>query len=62
MLTLGPEVRPSCSPWFCLCREVLAHLKKLEATIKGCQRLGKDPLTSLELNFRFVGSPGVGLV
>jgi hypothetical protein len=42
-----------------LCSEVLNELRKMEATILGCKRMGKDPLSSLELNFRFVGSPGV---
>ncbi len=41
-----------------VCREVLAKLREWEATIKACQALGRDPLDTFELNFRFVGSPG----
>jgi hypothetical protein len=33
-------------------------LAKWRATIEGCKRLGKDPLSTMELNFRFVGAPG----
>ncbi|GFH21452.1 NFX1-type zinc finger-containing protein 1, partial [Haematococcus lacustris] len=39
---------------------VLAKLKEWQATIKASQRMGKDPLDSFELNFRFVGAPGTG--
>ncbi|KAJ9507979.1 hypothetical protein QJQ45_021314 [Haematococcus lacustris] len=42
------------------CKEVLAKLKEWQATIKASQRMGKDPLDSFELNFRFVGAPGTG--
>lgn len=41
-----------------VCREVLTKLREWEATIKACQALGRDPLETFELNFRFVGSPG----
>lgn len=40
------------------CKAVLAKLKEWQATIKASQALGKDPLSSFELNFTFVGSPG----
>ncbi len=40
------------------CREVLAKLREWQATITACQALGRDPLETFELNFRFVGSPG----
>ncbi|KAG1673297.1 hypothetical protein FOA52_002577 [Chlamydomonas sp. UWO 241] len=39
---------------------VLAKLAECRATIEGCKRLGKDPLSTMELNFRFVGVPGTG--
>ncbi|KAJ9508188.1 hypothetical protein QJQ45_021542, partial [Haematococcus lacustris] len=42
------------------CKEVLAKLREWQATIKASQRMGKDPLDSFELNFRFVGAPGTG--
>ncbi|KAL6759019.1 P-loop containing nucleoside triphosphate hydrolase protein [Haematococcus lacustris] len=42
------------------CKEALAKLKEWQATIKASQRMGKDPLDSFELNFRFVGAPGTG--
>jgi len=38
--------------------QVFAKLREWQATILASQRLGKDPLQSFELNFRFVGSPG----
>ncbi len=37
---------------------MLAKLRDWQATIQACQRLGRDPLQSFELNFRFVGAPG----
>jgi hypothetical protein len=40
------------------CQAVLDKLKEWQATIKASQALGKDPLSSFELNFTFVGSPG----
>eukprot|EP00798_Chlamydomonas_sp_ICE-L_P024107 gene24107-9682_t len=42
------------------CKEVLEQMKDMQATILGCQRKGKDPLASMELNFCFVGAPGTG--
>eukprot|EP00198_Chlamydomonas_reinhardtii_P002822 XP_001692158.1 predicted protein [Chlamydomonas reinhardtii] len=42
------------------CREVLAKLREWQATILACQAIGRDPLASFELNFRFVGAPGTG--
>ncbi|KAG2452041.1 hypothetical protein HYH02_003079 [Chlamydomonas schloesseri] len=42
------------------CKEVLAKLREWQATITACQAMGRDPLASFELNFRFVGSPGTG--
>ncbi|KAG2423774.1 hypothetical protein HXX76_015050 [Chlamydomonas incerta] len=42
------------------CKEVLAKLREWQATIRGCQAMGRDPLASFELNFRFVGAPGTG--
>lgn len=42
------------------CKEVMLKLKEFQATIKASQRLGMDPLSSFELNFLFVGSPGTG--
>lgn len=41
------------------CKSVLAKLKEWQATIQASKRLGKDPLDSFELNFTFVGSPGM---
>ena len=41
-----------------LTREVLAKLREWQATILACQAIGRDPLASFELNFRFVGAPG----
>lgn len=40
------------------CKAVLEKLREWQATIQACQRLGKDPLETFELNFLFVGSPG----
>jgi hypothetical protein len=37
---------------------VLEKLREWQATIKGSQLLGKNPLDSFELNFLFTGSPG----
>ncbi|PNH08303.1 NFX1-type zinc finger-containing protein 1 [Tetrabaena socialis] len=42
------------------CREVLDKLRDWQATIRACQAMGRDPLQSFELNFRFVGAPGTG--
>ncbi|GFR50032.1 hypothetical protein Agub_g12193 [Astrephomene gubernaculifera] len=42
------------------CREVLSKLREWQATILGCQAVGRDPLQVVELNFRFVGAPGTG--
>ena len=44
------------------CQEVLAKLREWQATIHASQALGKDPLDSFELNFLFVGSPGMSLI
>ena len=41
-----------------VCRDVLGQLRKWQAIIKQCQKMGRDPLQSVELNFRFVGAPG----
>ncbi len=41
-------------------REVLAKMKQIEANVKMAKKKGKDPLESMELNFRFVGAPGTG--
>jgi hypothetical protein len=38
--------------------QVLEKLREWQATIKGSQLLGKNPLESFELNFLFTGSPG----
>lgn len=38
----------------------MQKLKEYQATIKASQKLGRDPLSSFELNFLFVGSPGTG--
>ncbi|KXZ51992.1 hypothetical protein GPECTOR_10g1014 [Gonium pectorale] len=35
-------------------------LREWQATIRACQAVGRDPLQSFELNFRFVGAPGTG--
>ncbi|KXZ57083.1 hypothetical protein GPECTOR_5000g1310 [Gonium pectorale] len=40
------------------CKSVLAKLREWQATIRACQAVGRDPLQSFELNFRFVGAPG----
>lgn len=40
------------------CKAVLEKLQEWQATITACQRMGKDPLESFELNFAFVGAPG----
>lgn len=42
------------------CEEVMMKLKEYQATVKASQKLGIDPLSSFELNFLFVGSPGTG--
>lgn len=41
------------------CEGVLAKLREWQATISASQELGLDPLDSFELNFMFVGAPGV---
>lgn len=40
------------------CTAVMNKLKEWQSTIEMSKRLGKDPLESFELNFRFVGPPG----
>ena len=35
-------------------------MKKIQANIKMAKKKGKNPLESMELNFRFVGAPGTG--
>ncbi|KAG1675261.1 hypothetical protein FOA52_016292 [Chlamydomonas sp. UWO 241] len=42
------------------CDSVLAKLEEWRAVIEMAKRTGSNPLQAMELNFRFVGSPGTG--